>query len=293
MHPFLNQIRVTYDDESVPEEFERVSRDLAKGGVSGRRAYLWLKRQQSQQGAATTLDLRRRNNPGNNDSEGAQSVAATEASHIPSCPASSTLSATQDRDIQHHSPPQLPQSDAETSAPLPIGEVVVAFGSSDPNVEEAEVIRQQERGGASENGGEGKGSVRVWERLERSLDPAAMEVVGSDSGGEPQGGAAVFLWYRRGSEDDSGSWSSHSLKVRAILTGVGSISSASQNTSMFMYRLLYRTVCTAASSCPVFCRSHQCSITIRHPSTSSCGTTNMWSVGNVDSAVAPLFQALS
>lgn len=220
MHPFFeNQIRVTYDDESGPEEYERVSRDLAKGGASGRRAFLWLKRQQSQQGAATTLDLRRRNNYGNNESEVAQSVAAADASHVPSCPASSTLSATQDHDTPHHDPPQLPQSDAETSAPLPIGEVVVAFGSSDPNVEEAEIIRQQERGGASENGGGGKGSVRVWERLERSLDPAAMEVVGGDRGGEPQGGAAVFLWYRRGSEDDSGSWSSHSLKVRAILTG--------------------------------------------------------------------------
>lgn len=223
---FQNQVRVTYDDEPGPEGFERVSRDLAKGGTSGRRAFLWLKRQQSQQETSSTPDPCRRNSSsGNNDSDGARS--ATAETLVPSCAAAPTPSATDDLDAQPESPQQ---SAAETIAPLPIGEVVVAFGSSDPNVEEAEIARQQERGGASEDGGEGKGSVRVWERLERSLDPAAaVVVVERDHGGEPQGGAAVFLWYRRGSEDDSGSWSSHSLKVRAFFTEVvGSMSGTSQ-----------------------------------------------------------------
>lgn len=100
---------------------------------------------------------------------------------------------------------------------LPIGEVVVAFGSSDPNVEEAREIAEQERAAAAGSGGgrngtEERRAVRVWERLERSLNPFATADTKNSSG---QGGdSAVFLWFRRVSEEGPPSWSPHSLAVR-------------------------------------------------------------------------------
>lgn len=100
---------------------------------------------------------------------------------------------------------------------LPIGEVVVAFGSSDPNVEEAVEIAEQERAAAAAGSGRrGVGTkeqrvVRVWERLERSLNPSATADA-KDSG--QGGGSAVFLWFRRVSEEEPLSWSAHSLTVR-------------------------------------------------------------------------------
>ncbi|CAM9113487.1 unnamed protein product [Discosporangium mesarthrocarpum] len=39
------QLCVTHDEDAAPQGFERVSRDLIKGGTSGRKAYLWLQRQ--------------------------------------------------------------------------------------------------------------------------------------------------------------------------------------------------------------------------------------------------------
>ncbi|CAN0123012.1 unnamed protein product, partial [Ectocarpus fasciculatus] len=108
------QIRVTYDDEPGPEGFERVSRDLAKGGTSGRKAFLWLKRHAQQiprTASATALDQRRRSSNGTKEHEEAAAASQEEG----------------DGGI------------------LPIGEVVVAFGSSDPNVEEATETVEQER----------------------------------------------------------------------------------------------------------------------------------------------------
>lgn len=119
------------------------------------------------------------------------------------------------------------EKNSETTAPLPllpISEVVVGFGSSDLNAEEeAETAerklvtsgeREEEREKEERSGN--KCAPRVWERLERSLNPPTT-LVGAGSGNEKQpGGVAVFLWYRRynGSEDESLSWSSHSLAVR-------------------------------------------------------------------------------
>lgn len=154
---------VTYDDEPGPEGFERVSRDLAKGGTSGRKAFLWLKRH----------------------------------AHLRPNTAAAAAAGKSDTTV------------------LPIGEVVVAFGSSDPNVEEARELAEQERLSGSGRGGNGTEEgrvVRVWERLERSLNPSATADA-KDSSGEG-GDSAVFLWFRRVSEEEPLSWSPHSLAVR-------------------------------------------------------------------------------
>lgn len=186
---------MTYDDEPGPEGFERVSRDLAKGGTSGRKAFLWLKRHAQQiprTTSATALDQRRRSS--NDTKESGHEAAAAEAA----------------------------QEEGDNGV-LPIGEVVVAFGSSDPNVEEATEAAEQERaaGAVDGAGGEGRGVeerrvVPVWERLDRSLNPSAAVAAEDDGGGQQQqgGGSAVFLWFRRVSEEEPLSWSAHSLTVR-------------------------------------------------------------------------------
>ncbi|CAN0286124.1 unnamed protein product, partial [Ectocarpus sp. 13 AM-2016] len=134
-------VRVTYDDEPGPEGFERVSRDLAKGGTSGRKAFLWLKRHPQQiprTTSATALDQRRRSS--GDTKESGHEAAAAEAA----------------------------QEEGDNGV-LPIGEVVVAFGSSDPNVEEATEAAEQERAAGAVDGAGGKGGgveerrvVRVW-----------------------------------------------------------------------------------------------------------------------------------
>lgn len=158
---------VTYDDEAGPEGFERVSRDLAKGGTNGRKAFLWLKRHAQQRPTTTNLD----------GMEGALPAAAEEDGGV-----------------------------------MPIGEVVIAFGTSDPNVEEATEVAEQERAAAAVAGGgsaEERRAVRVWERLDRSLSPSATT---ADDDGE----SAVFLWFRRVSEEEPLSWSAHSLAVSML-----------------------------------------------------------------------------
>lgn len=185
------KVSVTYDDEPGPEGFERVSRDLAKGGTSGRKAFLWLKRHAQQRPNTNTNTADAALGPrgrGSDDSEGSDDETAKEGE----------------------------------DGVLPIGEAVVAFGSADPNAEEAAEIDEQERvaaaadSGAREMGGGvvERRAVRVWEKLDRSLNPSA--VAGGDGGeGEQQrDGVAVFLWFRRVSEEEPLSWSAHSLTVR-------------------------------------------------------------------------------
>eukprot|EP00903_Cladosiphon_okamuranus_P019913 g18301.t2 len=158
------QVSVTYDDEPGPEGFERVSRDLAKGGTSGRRAFLWLKRHAQQRPTTTNV----------HGVEGGE-IHAVEGD----------------------------------GGVMPIGEVVVAFGSSDPNVEEATEVAEQERAAATAagEGTEERRAVRVWERLDRSLSPPAVATTQSGRVSE------VFLWFRRVSEEQPLSWSAHSLAV--------------------------------------------------------------------------------
>ncbi|CBJ30122.1 conserved unknown protein [Ectocarpus siliculosus] len=192
------QVSVTYDDEPGPEGFERVSRDLAKGGTSGRKAFLWLKRHAQQiprTASATALDQRRRSSNDTKESGHEAAAAAADAA------------AQEEGD----------------SGVLPIGEVVVAFGSSDPNVEEATEAAEQERAAGAVDGAGGEGGsveerrvVRVWERLDRSLNPSTAVAAEDDGGGQQQqqgGGSAVFLWFRRVSEEEPLSWSAHSLTV--------------------------------------------------------------------------------
>ena len=155
-------MRVSYDDEPGPEGFERVSRDLAKGGTSGRKAFLWLKRHAQQRPTTTNLDGVEGGAPAAEDEDGV----------------------------------------------MPIGEVVIAFGSSDPNVEEATQVAEQERAAAAGGGTEERRVVRVWERLDRSLSPSATATT------ESGGGSEAFLWFRRVSEEEPLSWSAHSLAVR-------------------------------------------------------------------------------
>lgn len=156
---------VTYDDEPGPEGFERVSRDLAKGGTSGRKAFLWLKRHAQQRPTTTNLD----------GVEG-----------------------------------EIPAAAEEDGGLMPIGEVVIAFGSSDPNVEEATEVAEQERAAAAGEGTQERRAVRVWERLDRSLNPSAAATT------ESGGGLEVFLWFRRVSEEEPLSWSAHSLAVSML-----------------------------------------------------------------------------
>lgn len=184
---------VTYDDEPGPEGFERVSRDLAKGGTSGRKAFLWLKRH-AQQRPSTTLASQ---TPSSDNLDGMQGGAPTAA-------------AGDDIDV------------------MPIGEVVVAFGSADPNAEEAAEIAEQDRvavatdrGWGQEGGAGERRAVRVWERLDRSLSPPAADVMEDGDGHEQQlqqqgSGLPAFLWFRRVSEEEPLSWSAHSLTVRAV-----------------------------------------------------------------------------
>ena len=177
------QLSITYDDEPGPEGFERVSRNLAKGGVSGRKAFLWLRRQAQQQ--ISTPDRERKS-----DGPMGLAVAATPAPTSTPTPDAGSLAAP-----------------GAQQRLLPIGEVVIGFGSSDPNVEEeAEIAERESAAGGQDAGAQERKSRLAWERLDRSLDPAA-----STDGG---GGGAVFLWFRRGSDDDSLSWSSHSLEVK-------------------------------------------------------------------------------
>ncbi|CAN0550697.1 unnamed protein product, partial [Ectocarpus sp. 12 AP-2014] len=53
------------------------------------------------------------------------------------------------------------------------------------------------------------------ERLDRSLNPSAAVAAEDDGGGKQQqgGGSAVYLWFRRVSEEEPLSWSAHSLTV--------------------------------------------------------------------------------
>ncbi len=190
---FGAQVSVTYDDEPGPEGFERVSRDLAKGGTSGRKAFLWLKRH-AQQRPNTTLASQ---TPSSDklDLDGMQDGAPAAAAGV-------------DTDV------------------MPIGEVVVAFGSADPNVEEAAEIAEQDRaavatdqGGGQAGGAGERRAVRVWERLDRSLSPPAADVMEGGDGQQQQeqgGGLPAFLWFRRVSEEEPLSWSAHSLTVRAL-----------------------------------------------------------------------------
>lgn len=193
------QVRVTYDDEPGPEEFSRVSRDLAKGGASGRKSFLWLRRQAQQQPATRSSD----------EVEG----TAAEAAAVAVAPAAEVTAGDAKRAVDSSDRRSASASDNNrASQPLPISEVVIGFGSTDPNVEEAAQAAEKDRGGA-DGGATATGDKREilpWERLDRSLNPAAVGELGDGQGRE----AAVFLWYRRGSEDESLSWSSHSLGVR-------------------------------------------------------------------------------
>ena len=107
---------------------------------------------------------------------------------------------------------------------MPIGEVVVAFGSSDPNVEEAAEVAEQDRAALANDPGGGRGvgagerrAVRIWERLERSLSPPAGDGHLQQQQQQQQGGGLpAFLWFRRVSEEEPLSWSAHSLAVRAL-----------------------------------------------------------------------------
>lgn len=173
------QLDITYDDEPGPEGFERVSRDLAKGGVANRKAFLWLRRQAQQQ------------LPASDDKSKPDRLADSHE-------AADAASTQSDADNE-----QTP----EAQRLVPIGEVVIGFGSIDPNEEEqAEMAERERASGGREGGGREREPLRTWERLGRSLNPASDSETGD-------GGAAVFLWFRRGSEDDSQSWSSHSLEV--------------------------------------------------------------------------------
>lgn len=100
---------------------------------------------------------------------------------------------------------------------LPLSEVVIGFGAADPNVEDAAELAAAEaaekEGRAADAGGADAGRRRVrtrrpWERLGRSLNPGVE--AGTEDSSEGDG---VFLWYRRGSEDESLPWSSSSLTV--------------------------------------------------------------------------------
>ncbi|CAM9701683.1 unnamed protein product, partial [Hapterophycus canaliculatus] len=187
------KVSVTYDDEPGPEGFERVSRDLAKGGTSGRKAFLWLKRHAQQRPNTNTAAALGPRTRGSDNSEGSEDGTAEGEDGV-----------------------------------LPIGEVVVAFGSADPNAEEVAEIEEQERAAAAAAAAAASGAremgggvverrpVRVWERLDRSLNPSA--VAGGERGGgqqqkHQQDGSAVFLWFRRVSEEEPLSWSAHSLMV--------------------------------------------------------------------------------
>lgn len=206
IHRVPSQVRVTYDEEPGPQGFERVSRDLAKGGDSGRRAYLWLRRQSP---AAA-----------NNPVAGTRKMHDELSSLPPRSPASSPSAPTGDATrVSTQAGPQVKGGvggaatstsvkipTGNTATLVPIGEVVVAFGNiSDPNV--AGAAERAVEGG--ENGETGsREEHRVWERLDRSLNPGA-------GPGDP---GAVFLWYRRGSEDESEHWSSRSLSVSRLHT---------------------------------------------------------------------------
>lgn len=123
------KVSVTYDDEPGPEGFERVSRDLAKGGTSGRKAFLWLKRHAQQRPNTNTAAAATAPGPGKQGSEKSESSEDETA------------------------------EDGEDDV-VPISEVVVAFGSADPNAEEAAEIAEQERVAAA--GVQGGGVGALW-----------------------------------------------------------------------------------------------------------------------------------
>lgn len=195
--PSRRQVRVTYDDEPGPQGFERVSRDLVKGGDSGRRAYLWLRRQSLAASGNPRPDSRQTNDtPSSSTTPGAPSGVTTTTAAAPARDA-----------LVEAVMSESPGTSAGSETPLvPLGEVVIAFGEeSDPNVAEA-----AEQAAAALAAGEQDGETAPaeaaclpWERLNRSLNPGARA-------GEA---GAVFLWYRRGSDDDTEHWSAQSLVV--------------------------------------------------------------------------------
>lgn len=204
-------MQVTYDDEQGPEGFERVSRDLAKGGASGRRAYLWLRRQSFATGTAAAAAVA--------TAAGADSSSSMEKP-APTLEVTAAAAGSVPERTDNESDTTSDPAPSEPVLPLlPLGEVVIGFGASDPNVAEAaergaEVATtaaggKKERARASEDDGKMR---RLWERLDRSLNPGA----GGRAGGEA---GAVFLWYRRGSEDESQPWSSRSLAVSECRLG--------------------------------------------------------------------------
>lgn len=116
-----------------------------------------------------------------------------------------------------------PGSEQESISPLlPLSEVVVGFGPADPNAEDTAELAAAEaaekEGRASDAGGSDARRRRVrtrrpWERLGRSLNPEA-ESADTEDSGKAEG---VFLWYRRGTEDESLPWSSSSLTVSYMM----------------------------------------------------------------------------
>lgn len=194
-------MQVTYDSEPGPPGFERVSRDLAKGGQSGRRAYLWLRRQSTSVAESPSA--------GSWKSHGG-SLSSSSSGRTQTSGGGAITSPSRDVDdhINHTktAPPGPSRGDEDVSAPLV--DVVVVFGQeSDPNVAEAAEAAEQATTASTpvDKGGKGasRGPQRVWEKLDRSLNPGAMA---GDSD-------AVYLWYRRGSDEDSPHCSSRSFSV--------------------------------------------------------------------------------
>lgn len=146
------------------------------------------------------------------DPDGTGTGSSSVAPAVPS-PDTEKSPPTKNGDVQQ---PQQEEVDSSTML-LPLSEVVVGFGSADPNEEDAAELaaaeaaeKESDESGTVKGGGvggRGRGRTRrPWERLNRSLNPAAEEANEGRDG-------AVFLWYRRGMADESLPWSSTLLTV--------------------------------------------------------------------------------
>lgn len=214
VHP---QVRVTFDDEPGPENFTKVSRDLVKGGASGRRAYLWLRRQTRRSSDASTSPAETPS-PSLSTTQSAKEPLFQDKTHAVDgrSQEDGVVVAEQEGGGSADVVPSA-VGNGEDSAQLmiPIGEVVVAFGKSDPNDEDAlelaaAVAAEKERSGEEAGAGAQARKRRPWERLERSLNPGV-------EAGKEDVASGVFLWYRRGSEDAPLPWSSRSLTVGLVV----------------------------------------------------------------------------
>ncbi|CAM9937322.1 unnamed protein product, partial [Choristocarpus tenellus] len=131
---------VTYDDEVPAEGYERVSRNLAKGGATGRRAFLWLRRR---------LPTARKGQRGN----------GLEAASV----------AWETTEMREWGEAGVAQGKGTL---FPLVDVVVAFGGADPNFGEVLDKTRQEENPAWErldrclNPGvdEGEDPVHLWFR---------------------------------------------------------------------------------------------------------------------------------